>query len=45
VKSDPPVVTTFPVIFAQPDDLVLRPADEPKTEDRLHTLPDQFQDG
>ncbi len=33
VKSDPPVATTFPVIFAQPDDLVLRPADEPEGED------------
>lgn len=32
VKSDPPVATTFPVIFAQPDDLVLRPADEPEGE-------------
>ncbi|MGZ9035301.1 MAG: hypothetical protein ACXW25_12970, partial [Rhodospirillales bacterium] len=34
VKSDPPVATTFPVIFAQPDDLVLRPADEPETADK-----------
>jgi hypothetical protein len=34
VKSDPPVATTFPVIFAQPDDLVLRPADEPESEDK-----------
>jgi hypothetical protein len=34
VKSDPPVATTFPVIFAQPDDLVLRPADEPEGEDK-----------
>jgi hypothetical protein len=33
VQSDPPVATTFPVIFAQPDDLVLRPADDPVTED------------
>lgn len=32
VKSDPPVATTFPVIFAQPDDLVLRPPDEPEDE-------------
>ena len=34
VQSDPPVATTFPVIFAQPDDLVLRPADEPETADK-----------
>lgn len=34
VKSDPPLATTFPVIFAQPDDLVLRPADEPEAEDK-----------
>jgi hypothetical protein len=39
------MVITFPVIFVQPDDLVLRPVDEPKTEDRLHRLPDQRQDG
>lgn len=32
VKSDPPVATTFPVIFAQPDDLVLKPADDPGSE-------------
>lgn len=32
VKSNPPVATTFPVIFAQPDDLILRPADEPQAE-------------
>jgi hypothetical protein len=32
IKSDPPVATTFPVVFAQPDDLVLRPADEPEGE-------------
>jgi hypothetical protein len=25
----PPVATTFPVVFAEPDDLVVRPADEP----------------
>jgi hypothetical protein len=30
IKSDPPVATTFPVIFAQPDDLILKPADEPE---------------
>lgn len=33
VKSDPPVATTFPVIVAQPDDFVVRPADEPETTD------------
>jgi hypothetical protein len=32
VKSDPPVATTFPVIFAQPDDLVLKPADDPEVD-------------
>lgn len=32
VKSDPPVATTFPVIFAQPDELVLKPADDPEAE-------------
>ncbi len=32
VKSDPLVATNFPIIFAQPDDLVLRPADEPEGE-------------
>ncbi len=31
----PPMATTFPVIFAQPDDFVLRPADEPETDERL----------
>ena len=30
LNSDPPVATTFPVIVSQPDDLVLRPADEPE---------------
>jgi len=34
VKSQPPVATTFPVVFAQPDDLVLRPADEPEGESK-----------
>ena len=33
VRSNPPVATTFPVIFAQPDDVVLRPADNPEPED------------
>ena len=33
VKSDPPVATTFPIVFAQPDDLLLRPADEPEGAD------------
>jgi hypothetical protein len=27
--TDPPIATTFPVVFAEPDDLVVRPADEP----------------
>ena len=35
VHADPHVATTFPVIFAQPDDFVLRPVDEPETEDKL----------
>jgi hypothetical protein len=34
VKTEPPVATTFPVIFAQPDDMVLRPADEPEDEEK-----------
>jgi len=34
VRSDPPVATTFPVVVAQPDELVLRPADEPEAEER-----------
>jgi hypothetical protein len=29
IDVDPQVATTFPVIVAQPDDMVLRPADEP----------------
>lgn len=29
VESTPPVATTFPVMVAQPEDFVLRPADEP----------------
>jgi hypothetical protein len=28
------VATTFPIVFAQPDDLVLRPADEPEGESK-----------
>jgi len=30
IKSEPPVATTFPVIVAQPDEFVQRPADEPE---------------
>jgi hypothetical protein len=34
LNSDPPLATTFPVIVSrQPDDLVLRPADEPESKD------------
>src|SRR5580658_7981197 len=34
LDSDPPLATTFPVIVSrQPDDLVLRPADEPESKD------------
>lgn len=33
LNTDPPVATTLPIVFAQPDDIVLQPADEPeKTE-------------
>lgn len=32
VKTDPPVATTFPIVVAQPDELVLRPADEPEAD-------------
>ena len=41
IKSDPPVATTFPVIFAQPDDLVLKPADEPVTDAKEGALNDE----
>lgn len=34
VQSEPMMATTFPVIFAQPDDFVMRPADEPDAEDK-----------
>jgi hypothetical protein len=30
IRSEPPLATTFPVIVAQPDDFVIRPADEPE---------------
>lgn len=33
LNTDPPIATTLPIVFAQPDDIVLQPADEPeKTE-------------
>jgi hypothetical protein len=33
LNTDPPVATTIPIVFAQPDDIILKPADEPeKTE-------------
>jgi hypothetical protein len=35
VDSDPPVATTLPIIFAQPDDIVLQPADEPAKNEGL----------
>lgn len=41
IKSNPPVVTTFPVIFAQPDDVVIRPADDPEAEDKANTPNDE----
>jgi hypothetical protein len=33
IAGDPPLATTFPVVVAQPDDLVLRPADQPDTKE------------
>ena len=30
LDTAPPVATTFPIVFAQPDDIVLKPADEPE---------------
>jgi len=30
LDSVPPIATTFPAVFAQPDDIVLRPADDPE---------------
>jgi hypothetical protein len=33
LNSDPPLATIFPVIVSQPDDMVLRPADEPESKD------------
>jgi hypothetical protein len=41
VKSDPPVATTFQVTFAQPDDLVLRPADELESGEEPSALNDE----
>ena len=35
LNTDPPVATTIPIIFAQPDDIVLRPADEPEKPEGL----------
>jgi hypothetical protein len=33
--TEPPVATTFAVVFSQPDDLVLQPADEPERAEGL----------
>lgn len=41
VHSAPPIATTFPVIFAQPDDLVLRPADDPESDEKVGALNDE----
>jgi hypothetical protein len=30
LNTDPPVATTLPIVFAQPDDIILKPADEPE---------------
>src|SRR5215470_13590289 len=35
VGTEPPVATTFPVVFSQPDDLVLQPPDEPEKPEGL----------
>ena len=39
IAAVPPIATTFPVIFAQPDDLVLRPADDPTFDEKLGGAP------
>jgi hypothetical protein len=41
IRSNPTVATTFPVIFAQPDDVVLRSADDPEAEDKGGPLNDE----
>lgn len=41
IKSDPPAATAFPVIFAQPDDFVLRPADEPDAVEKPNAPNDE----
>lgn len=41
IKSDPPVATTFPVVFAQPDDFVRRPVDEPEAIEKPSVLDDE----
>lgn len=41
INSNPPAATTFPVIFAQPDDFVLRPADEPESIEKPVTPNDE----
>ncbi len=35
VDTEPPIATTFPVVFSQPDDLEIRPADEPEKVEGL----------
>jgi hypothetical protein len=35
LDTDPPVATIIPFVFAQPDDIVLKPADEPEKAEGL----------
>ena len=35
LNTDPPVAITLPIIFSQPDDVILKPADEPEKVDGL----------
>lgn len=41
LSHDPPIATTFPVIVSQPDDLILRPADEPDIKDDVVAAHDE----
>ena len=35
LDTDPPVATILPIVFAQPDDIILKPADEPEKSEGL----------